>query len=72
MSIYHKDASNEKAYTYLKRTRDDDVKLTTHELVTQYFNKEDQPKTAGSARIDTRNVAKTSHGTRQAKKMGVD
>jgi len=34
MSVYHKNATNEKAYTYLKRTRDDDVKLNTHELVT--------------------------------------
>jgi hypothetical protein len=76
MSVYHKNATNEKAYTYLKRTRDDDVKLNTHELVTQYFEDEDiAPKTASSARyqVDNRNnFAKTSHGVRQTKKMGVD
>jgi len=33
MSMYHKNASDNKAFTYLKRTRDEDVKLTTHELV---------------------------------------
>ena len=75
MSVYHKNASNEKAYTYLKRARDDDVKLTTHELVTSYFNNEDSaPKTASSARYagENRSLAKTSHGIRQTKRMGVD
>jgi len=75
MSVYHKNASNEKAYTYLKRARDDDVKLTTQELVTSYFNNEGgQPKAASSARYssENRSLAKTSHGIRQTKRMGVD
>ena len=38
MSIFHKNADAATAYTYLKRVREDDVKMNTRDLVTSFFD----------------------------------